>query len=155
MNLPDGSYEWEPTLTRPTAEQFANDEARTKIYREHERLRAPSQAREHEVIVQKPGGDMVMIFKGKNLSVAQSLNKQNYLYRTIFGNVHDARDINKAMALLGDINNMLKAAYTSWNVVFPFTNFMRDFQEASLTQAIKQGSGLKVIRNYNIFSPLL
>ena len=155
VNLPDGSYEWEPTLTRPTPEQFANDEARTRIFREHERLRAPSQAREHEVIVQKPGGDMVMIFKGKNLSVAQSLNKQNYLYRTIFGNVHDARDINKAMAFLGNLNNMLKAAYTSWNVVFPFTNFMRDFQEASITQAIKQGNGLKVIRNYKHTFPAI
>ena len=155
VNLPDGSYEWEPTLTRPTAEQFASGEARTKIFREHEKLRAPSQAREHEVIVRKPGGDMVMIFKGQNLPVAQSLNKQNYLYRSIFGNVHDARDINKAMTLLGDINNILKAAYTSWNVVFPFTNFMRDFQEASITQAIKQGSGLKVIRNYKHAFPAI
>jgi len=155
VNLPDGSYEWEPTLTRPTPEQFANDEARTRIFREHERLRAPSQAREHEVIVKKPGGDMVMIFNGKNLSVAQALNKQNYLYRSIFGNIHDARDINKAMAFLGDLNNFLKAAYTSWNVVFPFTNFMRDFQEASITQAIKQGSGLKVIRNYKHAFPAI
>jgi hypothetical protein len=52
------------------------------------------------------------------------------------------------MALMGHLNNMLKAAYTSWNVVFPFTNFMRDFQEATITQAIKSGTGIGVMKSY-------
>ncbi|HBE43196.1 MAG TPA: hypothetical protein DDW27_18740, partial [Bacteroidales bacterium] len=150
VHLPDGSYEWEPTLTRPTPEMFANKEATTKIYREHERLRAPSQAREHEVIVHKPGGDMVMIFKGRNLPVAQSLNKQNYMYRPLLTILGDdtRKGIHGGLAIMAPLTNILKAAYTSWNVVFPFTNFIRDFQEASITQSIKQGTGLKVIRNY-------
>lgn len=157
VNLPDGSYEWEPTLTRPSAEQFARDEARTKIFREHERLRAPSQAREHEVIVKKPGGDMVMIFKGKNLPVAQALNKQNYMYRPLLAMFGDdtRKGFHGGLATIASLNNMLKAAYTSWNVVFPFTNFMRDFQEASITQAIKQGTGLRVIRNYKHTFPAI
>lgn len=147
VHLPDGTHEWEPTTDRPSPELFESGEATQKIYRAHERLRAPRQAKEHEVYVHRPGGDLVMIFKGKNLPVAQALNKQNYIYRNVFGH-YDARDIDKAFMLMGHINNMLKSAYTSWNVVFPFTNFMRDFQEASITQAIKQGTGLKVIRNY-------
>jgi hypothetical protein len=148
ITLPDGTIEWEPTTTRPAPEKFASGDAKTKIYNEHERLRKPRQAREHEVTVHRPGGDMVMVFKGKNLSTAQALNKQNYMYRTIFGNIYDARDLNKVMALMGHLNNMLKALYTSWNVVFPFTNFMRDFQEATITQAIKSGTALKVMKNY-------
>jgi len=154
VHLPDGTHEWEPTTDRPSPELFESGEATQKIYRAHERLRAPRQAKEHEVYVHRPGGDLVMIFKGKNLPVAQALNKQNYIYRNVFGH-YDARDINKAFMLMGHINNMLKAAYTSWNVVFPFTNFMRDFQEASITQAIKQGTGLKVIRNYKHAFPAI
>jgi hypothetical protein len=59
------------------------------------------------------------------------------------------------MALMGHLNNMLKAAYTSWNVVFPFTNFMRDFQEATITQSIKSGTGLKVMANYKASFPAI
>ena len=155
VHLPDGTFEWEPTINRPAPELFASGEATQKIYRAHERLRAPRQAMEHEVYVHRPGGDIVMIFKGKNLSVAQALNKQNYIFRTVFGSYVDAQDINKAFMLMGHANNMLKAAYTSWNVVFPFNNFMRDFQEAVITQSIKQGTGLKVIRNYKHAFPAI
>ncbi|HQB52625.1 MAG TPA: hypothetical protein PLX62_06940 [Bacteroidales bacterium] len=155
ITLPDGTVEWEPTTIRPSQEMFDNGDARTKIYSEHERLRKPHQAREHEVYVRKPGGDMVMVFNGKHLSTAQAMNKQNYMYRTIFGNIYDARDLNKVMALMGHMNNMLKALYTSWNIVFPFTNFMRDFQEASITQQIKSKSGGKVIKNYRAAFPAI
>ncbi len=155
ITLPDGTVEWEPTTIRPSQEMFDNGDARTKIYSEHERLRKPRQAREHEVYVRKPGGDMVMVFNGKHLSTAQAMNKQNYMYRTIFGNIYDARDLNKVMALIGHMNNMLKALYTSWNFVFPFTNFMRDFQEASITQQIKSKSGGKVIKNYRAAFPAI
>jgi hypothetical protein len=155
ITLPDGTVEWEPTTIRPSQEMFDNGDARTKIYSEHERLRKPRQAREHEVYVRKPGGDMVMVFNGKHLSTAQAMNKQNYMYRTIFGNIYDARDLNKVMALMGHMNNMLKALYTSWNIVFPFTNFMRDFQEASITQQIKSKSGGKVIKNYRAAFPAI
>jgi N12 class adenine-specific DNA methylase len=148
VNLPDGSYEWEPTLDRPSQDMFDNGDAVTKIYNEHQKLRAPKQAREHEVVVRKQGGDVVMIFKGKMLSVAQAMNKRNFMYHNIFGKVKDARVMNQAVTGLSYMNNFLKAAYTSWNIVFPFTNFMRDFQEASITQAIKGDSGHIVIANY-------
>lgn len=148
ITLPDGTIEWEPTISRPPQEMFESGDARTKIHHEHQRLRKPSQAREHEVWVRKPGGDLVLVFGNRHLKAAQSLNKQNYMYRTVFGKIYDARDLNKIMALMGHMNNMLKALYTSWNIVFPFTNFMRDFQEATITQQIKSKTGGKVIRNY-------
>lgn len=145
----DGSFEWEATIDRPSAEMFANDEARVKIYREHERLRARRNAKEHEVIVHKPGGDLIIVFKGKQLPTGQALNKQNYMYRSIFGGVADARiDPQSFLAKMAALNNMLKATYTSWNIVFPFTNFMRDFLEASITQSIKYGAGTKTVANY-------
>jgi hypothetical protein len=156
ITLPDGTEEWEPTIARPPQEMFDSGDARTKIHTEHERLRKPRQAREHEVYVRKPGGDMVMVFNGKYLSTAQAMNKQNYMYRTIFGNIYDARDLNKVMALMGHMNNMLKALYTSWNVVFPFTNFMRDLPEASITQYIKTGKPQIVVKqNPGAFGALL
>lgn len=148
VKLPDGTEAWMETDARPAPELFASGDAKTKIYREHERLRKPRNAREHEVIVRKPGGDMIIVFKKKHLTTAQALNKQNYMFRAIWGGIYDARDMNKVMSMMGYFNNMLKALYTSWNVVFPFTNFMRDFQEASITQSIKQGTGLKVMINY-------
>jgi len=148
VTLPDGTEEWEPTISRPPQEMFDNGNAKLKVHNEHERLRKPRQAREHEVIVRKPGGDMVMVFNNRQLTTAQAMNKQNYMYRTVFGNIYDARDLNKVMALMGHMNNMLKSLYTSWNIVFPFTNFIRDFQEASITQSIKSRTGGKVIKNY-------
>lgn len=148
VKLPDGTEAWMETDARPAPELFASGDAKTKIYREHERLRKPRNAREHEVIVRKPGGDMIIVFKKKHLTTAQALNKQNYMFRAIWGGIYDARDMNKVMSMMGYFNNMLKALYTSWNVVFPFTNFMRDFQEAPITQSIKQGTGLKVMSNY-------
>jgi len=157
VHLPDGSYEWEPTTTRPAPELFESGDAQAKIYREHERLRKPIQAMEHEVWVKKPGGDMVIVFKNKNLKVAQALNKQNYMYRSVLGHIFpmlpvesDVRkDIHNAFTWMSPLNNTLKALYTSWNVVFPFTNFMRDFQEASITQSIKMGKGIKVMTGYS------
>jgi N12 class adenine-specific DNA methylase len=148
VDLPDGSHEWEPTLDRPPQAMFENGEATTKIYNEYQKLRVPVQAREHEVVVRRQGGDVVMVFKGKMLPVAQTMNKRNFMYHNIFGHVKDARVMNQAATTLAYMNNFLKAAYTSWNIVFPFTNFMRDFQEASITQLIKGDAGHKVIANY-------
>jgi hypothetical protein len=149
VELPDGSYEWEPTLDRPDPELFDSGDAVTKIYNEYQKLRIPKQAREHEVVVRRKGGDVVMVFKGKMLSVAQAMNKRNFMYHNLLGQVKDARTLNQAVTGLSYWNNFLKATYTSWNVVFPFTNFMRDFQEASITQLIKGDAGHKVISNYS------
>jgi len=157
ITLPDGTVEWEPTTIRPSQEMFDNGDAKLKIHNEHERLRKPRQAREHEVIVRKPGGDMVMVFNNRQLTTAQAMNKQNYMYRTVFGNIYDARDLNKVMALMGHMNNMLKSLYTSWNIVFPYTNFIRDLPEATITEYIKKGvPGLKVpLSNKNAFAALI
>ena len=159
----DGTVEWEPTIIRPPQDMFDAGEARTKIHHEHQRLRKPSQAREHEVEIRKPGGDMVLVFSARHLKAAQALNKQNYMYRSMWGHIlpwaskepTDARNLNKALAPIGHLNNMLKALYTSWNVVFPFTNFMRDFGEASVTQSIKSRTGGKVVKNYRAAFPAI
>jgi len=151
----DGVEEWEPTVNRPSDEMFKDGTAKTKIYREHEKLRKPSQSREHEVVIHKPGGDIVMVFTNKYLPVAQALNKQNYLYRNIRGNILDARDVNKLIKGLSNLNNGLKALYTSWNLVFPFTNFIRDFQEATISQSISAGLGTKTAVNYKNAFPAL
>jgi len=155
IDLPDGTYEYEPTIERPPQALWDEGRVQTRIYREHQKLRAPMNADEHEVTVRKLNGDIVMIFKGKYLPVAQALNKQNYMYHSILGGIADARDMNKGLAFIGQINNFMKATMTSWNVVFPFTNFMRDAPEATLTQWIKGNSGTKVLVNYKKSFPAI
>ena len=149
IELPDGTHEWEPTIDRPDQSVFDKGDAVLKIYNEYQKLRIPKQAREHEVMVKRQSGDVVMVFKGNMLNVAQSMNKRNFMYHNIFGHIKDARTMNQAVTGLAYMNNFLKAAYTSWNIVFPFTNFMRDVQEASITQLIKGDAGHKVIANYH------
>lgn len=34
VNLPDGTFEWEMTMDRPSEEMFASGDAKTKIYRQ-------------------------------------------------------------------------------------------------------------------------
>jgi len=150
IDLPDGTYEYEPTIERPAPDLWDEPgRVTTRIYREHQKLRSPKQTREHEVTVRRRAGDVVMVFKGKMLPVAQSMNKRNFMYHNIFGQVKDARIMNKAFTGLSHVNNFLKATYTSFNIVFPLTNFMRDLQEASITQLIKGEAGHKVIVNYH------
>jgi len=153
--LPDGTYEWEPTIIRPPQAMFNAGTATMKIYNQHHRLRTPGQAKESEVIVHRPNGDIVMIFKDPQISVAQALNKRNYMFKSIFGGIHDARSMNDAVIPLSYMTNFLKATMTSWNVVFPFTNFLRDAPEAALTQLIKGEHGHNVILNYHRAFPSL
>lgn len=154
--LDDGSEGWmlnvDPAtgeIVRPSKEMFEAGEATTKIYNQYERLRTPSQAREHEVLVKTPIGDMIVVFKDKYLQVAQAMNKRNRMYIGLLtGNIKDATDWNgPAVRTIGNINNFIKANLTSRNIVFPFTNILRDAPEASLTAFIKGESGTKVIRN--------
>jgi hypothetical protein len=142
-----GEHEWRPTIDRPSKKMFESGDAVMKLNNDYGRLRKPSQAHEHEVMVRRTDGDVIMIFKDKQLPVAQALNKQNYMIRTIFGKVKDARDMNKGLAGLGVLNNYMKATMTSYNVVFPFTNFLRDIQEASTTQFIEGENPFRLIGN--------
>jgi hypothetical protein len=139
--LADGTDEWVPTIEKPSAALYADKRVKTKVYREHEKVRTPKRADAHEVMVRREGGDYVMVFPGKGIKTAQTLNKENYTYRSLFGGLGDTRKgIHGGIAALGPLNNTLKALYTSWNVIFPFTNFLRDAQEAPITHYIKTGS---------------
>ena len=144
-------------LVRPSDDKFKSGDAKIKVYDQHERLRTKGQAMEHEVMVKQPNQDVIIVFKGKNLPVAHALNKQNTLFRYWFtGKPGDMNDWNRPLAkTLGVLNNTLKAMYTSYNVVFPFKNFFRDAQEASLTQWIKGESGAAVIKNYKNAFPAI
>lgn len=155
IDLPDGTTEVIPMTERPTAVMFDSGRVYHKIYSEHEKLRRPANADEHEVIVRRPGGDLVMVFKDKWLPVAQALNKRNYMFRYIFGGVKDARIINNAMAGLAVLNNILKRLYTQWNVVFAFTNFLRDAAEGPITHYIKGGSASSVYVKYKDAFPAI
>ena len=76
VELPDGEYEWEMTIDRPSEEMFASGNAKTKIYEQYQKLRTPSQAHEYEVYIKRPGGDMIVIMKNEYLDVAQVINKK-------------------------------------------------------------------------------
>lgn len=157
VNLPDGSFEWEMTMDRPSEEMFASGDAKTKIYEQYQKLRTPSQAHEHEIYVKRPNGDMIIVMSDEMLPVAQAMNHKNTMYRNLFtGQINDAEFWNKPLsATIGTLNNSLKAMYTAWNVVFPLTNFARDIQEASITQFIKGDSGHMVLANYKNALPAI
>lgn len=147
----------EGNLVKPTDDQFKAGDVKIKVYSQHEKLRSKGQAMEHEVMVKQANQDVVIVFKGKHLTVAQALNHKNTLFRYWFGlGDGDATDWNEPLAkTLGRMNNWLKAMYTSYNIVFPLTNFFRDAPEASLTQYIKGESGADVIKNYTKSFPAI
>ena len=147
VDLPDGTVEWEPTMEKPSEEEFESGNAKVIISRQHEKLRTPKHAKEHEVIVRASNGDVVMVFNDKYLPVAQVMNKQNSMYYKIFGGIGDADFYNKPLGnTIGVFNNTLKQMYTSLNVVFPFSNFMRDVPESMITvflkSDVKQATGV-------------
>ena len=155
INPVDGTFEWEATLDKPPQELFDRGDAKTSIFNEHEKLRPPRLAKEHEVHVYRKTGDAVIVFTDPFLSVSQALNHKNYMYHSMMGDIKDARDLNKAFRGLGALNNIQKALYTSWNIVFPFTNIFRDAPEAAITQFIKTGHGADVIANYSKSFPAI
>jgi hypothetical protein len=133
-------------LARPPEEMFESGEAVSKIYDQYQKLRKPSQAREHEVVVKTPTGDVVLVFPDKYLSVAQAMNRKNYMYHSIFGNVVDAKDWNgQIVSTIGGINNFIKANLTSRDITFPLRNIFRDLPEAALSQYIQGDSASKVV----------
>ena len=163
----NGEQMWKLTTERPSEELFKSGDAVTKIYNQYQKLRTPSQAHEHEVYVKRPNGDLVVVMVGENLPVAQAMNKKNTMYRSVFGNeIHDADDLNRIATFdlgfgiipkftMGGLNNFLKGMYTAYNIVFPITNFMRDAQEASITQFIKGDNGHLVVKNYKNAFPAI
>jgi hypothetical protein len=148
VKQPDGTTMY--TIDRPSEDLFANKLAEAKTYTEHENLRPKSAALEHEVtIVRRPAGDLAIIFKDDYLQVAQALNKQNYMLQLLSDKVIDTRTKGKMLSLMSKATNILKANLTQWNVVFPFTNHLRDSQEGPVTQYIKHGKpGLKTLGKY-------
>jgi len=163
--LLDGTEEWdlardsEGELVRPPDEMFASGDAKMKVYSKHEKMRSITQAREHEVIIKGKNMDTVLVFPLKNLEMAYVLKNQNTMYRSMWKKEPtyvDADFWNKPLgATIGVVNNFMKATYTSFNVVFPLTNFSRDVQEATLTQWIKGESGVKVLGNYSNAFPAI
>lgn len=138
--------EFEPTLERPTKEMFDSGEAKSDYYSAHQRLRKPSQASEHEVWVNTDNGTFAMVFPDKQLQVAQALNNQNNLVKVLwFKKAMDAGSMNDTFLVrgIGSVVGIMKAMFTSWNIVFPVTNLMRDWPEAlthiSVTGDLKQG----------------
>jgi hypothetical protein len=154
--LPDGTYEWEESLDRPTQDQLDNGDAKTKINNEYQKLRPRSLAKQHEVPVHTPDGDVIMIFKGKSLTAGHVLNNQNNMFRAWWSEkILDGSKPGWVFDNIGYLNNMYKAVMTSWNFVFPITNFTRDAQESAYTQFIKGDSGTKVIKNYKKAMPAM
>ena len=163
----NGKDVWRVTTDRPSEEMFKSGDAKVKIYNQYERLRTPAQSQEHEVLVKRPGGDYIVVMVGENLPVAQAMNHKNTMYRSVFGNeIHDAEDLNRIATFdlgfgiipkftMGGLNNFLKGMYTSYNIVFPLTNFMRDVPEATMTALIKGDKGYKVVPNYRKAMPAI
>lgn len=163
----NGEQMWKLTTERPSEELFKSGDAVTKIYNQYQKLRTPSRAHEHEVYVKRPNGDLVVVMVGDMLPVAQAMNHKNTMYRSVFGNeIHDADDLNRIATFdlgfgiipkftMGGLNNFLKGMYTAYNIVFPITNFMRDAQEASITQFIKGDNGHLVVKNYKNAFPAI
>jgi len=130
-------------LARPPKEMFDRGEVKSQVFDEHEKLRTKWNAAQHEVIVRKDGGFRVIVFPEKQLSVAQALNGQNTMVE-IFGKMIDARKLGDTMLFrfVGGVTNFMKGMMTSYNPVFPFTNFFRDQPEAAITQYIRQNSNI-------------
>lgn len=157
----DGSEVWElardaeGNLVKPPSDMFESGDATIKRYTNHERRRTYSEAGQHEVIVKGANMDHAIVFKNKNLNIAQAMNNQNVMYRSWFtGEIHDIGEWNDPLSKsIGRANNVLKGMYTSFNIVFPLTNFSRDAQEAALSQWISGESGAAVIKNYKMAFP--
>lgn len=123
--------EFEPTTNRPTQEEFDLGLAKTELYGEHEKLRTAAEADEHEVMVNTDNGTYAMIFH--DVEVSQSMNNQNNLVRVFWAdkplNTKYFND-NFVVSPIHRMTSIMKGLQTSWNVVFPLTNFFRDFPEA-------------------------
>jgi len=138
---------WDVTLVKPDQELFASGDARAEYYREHMKLRSGFEGLQHEVLVRKDGGDVVVVFSDNLLSTAQAFNRQNTIY-AINGKLYDAVDFKGLSKLFGGfgLTNFMKGMFTSNNPVFPFTNFFRDLPEASFTLIIADANP-RVIKN--------
>jgi hypothetical protein len=161
--LEDGTEGWvlsrdaDGELVKPDQELFDNGEATIKPYHEHEKRRTKHQKEEHELLVKGAKMDHIIVFKNKSLNIAQAMKHQNVMYRSMLtGEIENIDNWNRPLSnTLGRFNNFLKAMYTSYNIVFPFTNFARDANEAALTQWIKGESGAAVIKNYKEAFPAI
>lgn len=125
-------------LARPPKEMFDEGDVKIEFNNDHEKLRTIWNAKQHEVVVRNNGGFSVMIFPDSQLSVAQSLNNQNTM-ANFLGHSFDARKLGETWLFrgLGSVTNFMKGMMTSYNPVFPATNFFRDQPEAALTQFIR------------------
>ena len=94
-------------------------------YTENLKNRKPSQGHEHEVWVNTGYGTVAMVFNDEHIETSLALNKQNDLVLGL-----NVEAMNKVMGgSLGRVNNIQKALFTSWNVVFAPKNILRDVQE--------------------------
>jgi len=161
--LSDGSEEWSlyvdenGDIATPPKEMFKDGDVKSTVYSQHENLRPPSKAREHEVVIKNTTGDVVIVFPGKMIEVAHVFNKTNNMARYLFSQkLFDTNDWNKPLAnTIGGITQWMKSAMTQWNIVFPFTNVFRDAPEAVLTQVIKNENGLGALTGYSHSFPAL
>ena len=161
--MDDGSPGWmlsrdgNGDIVIPPEEMFRNGEAKYTLYGQHEKYRVPAKAQEHEVRIHSDKGDVIIVLKGKHLEVAQAINKQNNIARYLFTeNYFDTNDWNNPISkTAGAVTNFMKSTMTAYNIVFPLTNFFRDFQEATITQLIRGENGLGVVANYRHAFPAL
>ena len=138
-----GDGEWDYTLERPEKEMFDNGMAEERRYTDHFRMRKPAHAKQHEVWVDTKYGTYAMVFP-EDVEVAHALNHSNTLIRGLFGKKEgtplDLENINRGFSrTIGRITNLQKALYTSWNIVFPVKNLLRDAPEAASHMTIKYG----------------
>lgn len=70
------SVDADGNIITPDEELFKNGEAVTRVSTHHQKLRKPSDAREHEVVIRKPTGEIVLVFTNKMLDVAQAMNRK-------------------------------------------------------------------------------
>ena len=161
--LEDGTEGWvlsrdeDGNIVKPDQDMFESGDAKIKPFHEHERRRTIRQAGEHEVLVKGSNMDHVIVFKNKTLNVAQAMKHQNVMYRSMFtGEYENIDNWDRPLSMtLGRANNLLKGMYTSYNIVFPLTNFARDANEAALSQWIKGESGVAVVKNYKKAFPAI
>lgn len=147
----DGTKEdvWMPytdkhgNIARPPKEMFDLGMVETEVNNEHFKLRTPHNAYQHEVYVKNNGKLTALVFPGKSLPIAQVLNNQNTMAE-FMGVVFDTRKLGDTWIFRGmsALTNFMKSMMTSYNPVFPLTNFFRDQPEAAITQFIRQNSML-------------
>ena len=133
----------EGNLAKPPKELFEEGLAKAEFYNENEKLRTKFNAKQSEVVVKKDGKVYIVAFPDDKLSIAQAYNNQNTM-ATFFGHVFDARKLGESWLFdgLSSWTNFMKRMMTSYNPVFPFTNFFRDQPEAAITQFIRNDTAL-------------